>query len=96
MKNIMLYTFTSVELLEELQKWGAYSCGTVRSNRKQFPTELSEATLKDRLAQHIHVQYYNNTFILKRIGGLTRRLSDGTKIDAPCPSSISKYNTYMR
>ena len=25
-----------------------------------------------------------------------RRLSDGTKIDVPCPSSISEYNTYMR
>ena len=25
-----------------------------------------------------------------------RRLSDGTKVDVPCPSSISEYNTYMR
>eukprot|EP00731_Ephydatia_muelleri_P013737 Em0007g1047a len=40
--------FTSVELLDELLKWGVYSCGTVRSNRKQFPKELSEATLKER------------------------------------------------
>ena len=47
--------FTSVELLEELLKWGLYACGTVRSNRKQFPKELCEATstLKDRSVQNI-------------------------------------------
>ena len=47
--------FTSVELLEELLKWGLYACGTVRSNRKQFPKEVCEATstLKDRSVQNI-------------------------------------------
>lgn len=44
--------FTSVELLEELLQWGVYACGTVRSNRKQFPTELSQATLTNRSVQN--------------------------------------------
>ena len=27
---------------------------------------------------------------------VSRQLSDGSKIEVPCPSSISEYNTYMR
>ena len=40
--------FTSVELLEDLEEVGLYSCGTARSDRKGFPSELKKIKLSER------------------------------------------------
>ncbi len=40
--------FTSVGLLEELEKTGIYSCGTARSDRKGFPPELKKIKFTNR------------------------------------------------
>ena len=40
--------FTSVELLTQLEENGVYGCGTARTNRKQFPTELKNVKLNKR------------------------------------------------
>ena len=38
--------FTSVNLLSTLLNNGTYACGTIRTNRKQYPAEISEETKK--------------------------------------------------
>ena len=38
--------FTSVNLLEDLEKDGIYGCGTVRRQRKGLPSELKNPGLK--------------------------------------------------
>ena len=40
--------FTSVQLLEELEEDGIYSCGTARKDRKGFPPALKSHGLKQR------------------------------------------------
>ena len=34
--------FTSIPLLAKLQDQGTYVCGTIRTNRKQYPKDISE------------------------------------------------------
>ena len=38
--------FTSITLLDKLLVRGTYSCGTIRTNRKNFPSEISEEAKK--------------------------------------------------
>lgn len=40
--------FTSVKLLEDLEKDGLYACGTARSDRVGFPPQLKQAKLSKR------------------------------------------------
>ena len=40
--------FTSVQLLEDLEKDGIYACGTARADRKGFPTSLKNVKLSKR------------------------------------------------
>ena len=40
--------FTSVQLLEQLEEEGIYSCGTARKDRKGFPPALNAHGLKER------------------------------------------------
>ena len=40
--------FTSPTLVEDLLKDGIYACGTAKTNRNGFPSELKEATLANR------------------------------------------------
>ena len=38
--------FTSITLLDKLLARGTYGCGTIRTNRKNFPSEISEEAKK--------------------------------------------------
>ena len=40
--------FTSLQLLEDLEKDQIYSCGTARKDRKGFPDQLRKPNLKNR------------------------------------------------
>ena len=40
--------FTSVNLLEDLEKDGVYGCGTVQRDRRGLPPELKNPSLKKR------------------------------------------------
>lgn len=40
--------FSSVQLLEDLEKDGLYACGIVRSDRKGFPPPLKKVKLSKR------------------------------------------------
>ena len=42
--------FTSLKLLEDLEKDQIYACGTARKDRKSFPDELKKENLKNRCA----------------------------------------------
>ena len=46
--------FTSVNLLEDLEKDGIYGCGTVRRHRKGLPSELKNPGLKKRYCYYVH------------------------------------------
>ena len=48
--------FTSVQLLEDLEKEGTYACGTARADRKRFPESLKKVKLSKRYT-HTHTQY---------------------------------------
>ena len=47
--------FTSVQLLEDLEKEGTYACGTARADRKRFPESLKKVKLSKRYT-HTHTQ----------------------------------------
>ena len=38
--------FSSISLLDKLLKQGTYACGTIRTNRKNFPSQISEDAKK--------------------------------------------------
>ena len=40
--------FTSLKLLEDLEKDNTYACGTARKDRKGFPPQLKKPNLKNR------------------------------------------------
>ena len=41
-------SFTSTELLMDLEKDGVYACGTARKDRWGFPEELKRVNMKER------------------------------------------------
>ena len=45
-RHHQLYFFTSVSLLSKLLAQGMYGCGTIRTNRKQYPSEISAEAQK--------------------------------------------------
>ncbi|XP_064382929.1 piggyBac transposable element-derived protein 4-like [Halichondria panicea] len=62
--------FTSLNLLEDLEKDGIYACGTTRSNRVGFPVDLKDPSLPDRYIN----DYYSNSITLAYL--FQRRLFD--------------------
>ena len=50
--NYHLYfdNYFSISLLSKLLEDGTYACGTIRTNRKQYPTEIS-----DEAKQSVHL-----------------------------------------
>lgn len=40
--------FTSIPLLQTLESYGVYGCGTIMANRKGFPSQLKNPHLPER------------------------------------------------
>ena len=48
--------FTSVSLLDKLLSQGTYACGTIRTNHKNFPSEMSNEAKKFKRGEFVFRQ----------------------------------------
>ena len=103
--------FTSVNLLSTLLSKGTYACGTIRTNRKQYPAEISEEVKKSSRGESAFHQCGNlvatawkDNKVVNIASTLadpadhttiTRRQKDGTQLDVQCPLCVALYNKYM-
>ena len=102
--------FTSVNLLSTLLNNGTYACGTIRTNRKQYPAEISEETKKRSRGESVFLQCGNlvatawkdkvvniASTLADRVEHTTvnRRQKDGTQLAVQCPLCVALYNKYM-
>ena len=103
--------FTSVNLLSTLLANGTYACGTIRTNRKQYPAEISEEVKKLSRGQFVFRQsgnlvatawkdnkVVNMASTLARPDDHTtvdRRQKDGTRRAVQCPLCVALYNRFM-
>ena len=113
-KDYSLYTnnfYTSPYLCEDLLDKKIYLTGTVRTNRKQFPEELTvknkNAPNDDVFRHHEHttaVRWYDNkdVYVMSTMWSnemttvKRRRQERGTgRVDVDCPQMIAEYNEYM-
>ena len=60
--------FTSVNLLEDLEKDGIYGCGTVRRDRKSLPSALKNPGLKKRYCQYVHACEGSDVYLCVCVG----------------------------
>ena len=101
--------FTSVNLLSTLLNKGTYACGTIRTNRKQYPAEISEEVKKSSRGESAFRQCGNlvATVWKDKVVNIaltladpadhttiTRRQKDGTQLDVQCPLCVALYK-YM-
>ena len=97
------YFYTSPKLLLELEKHKTYPCGTVRSNRGQFPTEFRDNNeVKESVFIRpgnlfpVHQKDQHDVYVMSTIpdNGVTeiqrKRCDKVTK-----PNLIIAYNKYM-
>ena len=103
--------FTSVNLLSTLLANGTYACGTIRTNRKQYPAEISEEVKKLSRGEFVFRQsgnlvatawkdnkVVNMASTLARPDDHTtvdRRQKDGTRRAVQCPLCVALYNRFM-
>ena len=102
--------FTST-LLDKLLARGTYGCGTIRTNRKNFPSEISEEAKKFERGGSVFrqcgkivatawkdnrvVNVGNTLADPTQLTTVKRRQKDGTRIDVDCPLCIALNNEYM-
>ena len=103
--------FTSLNLLTTLLANGTYACGTIRTNRKQYPAEISEEVKKLSRGESVFRQCGNlvatawkDNKVVNIVSTLAdpgdhtsvnRRQKDGTQLTVPCPQCVALYNRYM-
>ena len=101
--------FSSPALFDELLRHGLYACGTVRCDRREFPSELKG--LKLSRGEHAYMQRESLSAVVwkdKRqvsiLSTLTdpdstatvrRKEKDGSQTTLSCPTAITAYNTHM-
>ncbi len=102
--------FTSFFLLNDLHKDGVYCCGTVRSNRKEFPSDLKKYKSSTRgeyitrQCENLTCSSWKDTKVVSIAATnsdplesteVNRKLRTGERLVVPCPTSIANYNKYM-
>ena len=103
--------FSSLPLLEKLLARDTYACGTIRTNRKNFPSEISDEAKKFsrggsvlRQCGQISVCAWKDNKVVNVATTLAsptdnttvkRTQKDGTRLDVTCPLCIALYNRYM-
>ena len=103
--------FTSPQLFHALYQNGTYACGTVRLDRKGYPSELSSVAVGLERGHHVFRQcnslvatIWKDTKDVKMLSTMTqpqatapvnRKRHDGSTIQIPCPLCIVEYNKYM-
>ena len=103
--------FTSVNLLSKLPENGTYACGTIRTNRKQYPAEISEEAKRLSRGESVFRQCGNlvatawkDNKVVNIASTLAnqdeyttvnRQQKDGTQLAVRCPTCVALYNKYM-
>ena len=103
--------FSSITLLSKLLEDGTYACGTIRTNRKQYPSEISEEAKRFDRGQSTFRQCGNLVATAWKdnkvvnvvstlasptdITSVNRRQKDGTRVEVECPLCVALYNLYM-
>lgn len=103
--------FSSISLLSKLFEDGTYACGTIRTNRKLYPTEISEEAKRFDRGQSTFRQCGNIVATAWKdnkvvnvvstlasptdITSVNRRQKDGTRVAVECPMCVALYNQYM-
>ena len=103
--------FTSIPLLVKLLAQDTYECGTIRTNRKQYPKEISEEAKRLRRGEFLFRQSGNivavawkDNKVVNVVSTLAnadntttvnRTQKDGTRLTVPSPRNVALYNEYM-
>ena len=103
--------FSTIRLFTKLLQQDTYACGTIRTNRKNFPSEISEETKhlqrgESRFQQcgNIVATAWKDNKVVNVVSMLSnatdstsvnRRQKDGTRIEITCPRCIALYNQFM-
>jgi hypothetical protein len=103
--------FSSTSLLSKLLEDSTYACGTIRTNRKQYPTEISDEVKRFDRGQSTFRQCGNIVATAWKdnkvvnvvstlasptdITSVNRRQKDGTRVAVECPLCVALYNQYM-
>ena len=102
--------FSSISLLSKLFEDGTHACGTVRTNRKGYPSEISDEAKRFNRGQFCFRQCGNlvatawKDKVVNMVSMLAsptdttsvnRRQKDGTRIAVECPLCVALYNQYM-
>ena len=101
--------FSSPALFDELLLHGLYACGTVRSDRREFPLALRGLSLqrgehKFRQRGCLTAVVWQDKRQVNALSTLTdadscvpvkRKEKDGTNTTLTCPTAITTYNKYM-
>lgn len=101
--------FSSIPLMEELKNRGILACGTIRSNRKDFPQLKNDKVLKRGEFDYRSTPSGITVFkwkdskavnFISNFHGITtttvqRKQKDGTKTTVSCPQVVKDYNAHM-
>ena len=101
--------FSSVPLMEILQGQQLLACGTIRSNRRDFPPLANDKSLKrgdfDFRSTPSGIAAYKwmdskavhliTNYHGIEINTVQRKEKDGTKVVVTCPQVVKDYNDYM-
>ena len=103
--------FTSISLLSKLLAQGTYGCGTIRTNRKHYPYEISveaqrfkrgESTFR-QCGNIVATAWKDNKVVNVAstlanpmdITSVNSRQIDGTRVPFTCPKCVELYNEHM-
>lgn len=103
--------FSSISLLKKLLSQGTFACGTIRTNCKNFPSEISDETKKFQCGESVFLQCGNIVVTVwkdNKVVNVASTLAspmqptmvkmqqkDGTGVEVHCPLSVALYNQYM-
>ena len=103
--------FTSFTLLEKLLSQGTYGCGTIRTNRKNFPSNMTDEAKKFKRGEstfrqcgNIVATAWKDNKVVNVASTLAdptehttvkRTQKDGSRIDVHCPICVALYNMYI-
>lgn len=102
--------FSSIALMEHLKQKKVWACGTIRSNRQNFPEnlkadkELARGQFDHRVSNEglsVYKWKDNKTVhLISNFHGtervtINRTQKDGSKLEIGCPKAVKDYNKYM-
>ena len=103
--------FSTINLFLTLLQQDTYSCGTIRTNRKNFPSEISDETKRlqrgdfsFRQCGNIVATAWKDNKVVNVVSTLSnatdttsvlRRQKDGSRLTVTCPMCVAQYNRYM-